>query len=104
MSHRYLGSGVYRRHRCRVISTCFKPLGGVETAGTPRRTADDQLHADSRPATKLVSLPTVTAAVLRVLTEILNAAVRGDVSAFVTLDLSTAFDTVDHGSQLLYDV
>jgi len=35
-------------------------------------------------------------AVLHVLSEILTAADRGDFSALVLLDLSAAFDTVDH--------
>ena len=35
-------------------------------------------------------------AVLRVLSDILQAVDRGDVAALVLLDLSAAFDTVDH--------
>jgi len=38
----------------------------------------------------------VETAVLRVLSDILNAVDRGDVAALILLDMSAAFDTVDH--------
>jgi len=42
------------------------------------------------------SIHSTESAVLCVLSDILNAVDRGDFSALVLLDLSAAFDTVDH--------
>ena len=39
-------------------------------------------------------------AVLRVLSDILQAVDRGDTAALILLDLSAAFDTVDHANLL----
>jgi len=48
------------------------------------------LQSGSRPG------HSIETAVLRVLSEVLNAVDHGDVAALILLDMSAAFDTVDH--------
>jgi len=70
-------------------SSDIKPVCAVKVHGTPRYTPA------AGGVVFLVWIPTETA-VLRVLSDVLQAVDRVDLVALILLDMSTAFNTVDH--------
>jgi len=85
------------------VPTHFQPVGSFQIAGTscgaPAAGISDVRRSSPVPPLQSGFRPghsTESASVLRVLSDILLAVDRGDFAAVVLLDLSAAFDTVDH--------
>ena len=85
---------------CFHLSTNFQHVGRVQVAGATRGTPAIGLPQQVWLLPRLQSAYCVghstETAVLKVLSDILLTIDSGDLSALVLLDLSAAFDTVDH--------
>jgi len=83
-------------HRRLFVSTDFEPVGAVEATLTPRCSPADGLFNVLWSSTAATVQFLTETAILQVLPDVLQAVDRGNSAALVLLDLSAAFDTVDH--------
>jgi hypothetical protein len=88
--------------KCEVIPPDIQFVGGIQAAGVAVRLMSVGLML-SLPSAYCANYSTETV-VLRLLTDILQALDHGDLAALTLLDLSAAYDTVDHAALRRLDV
>jgi len=82
------------------ITVCFEPISAVKTVGTPCCVTNswlfDVIKSSAEVAKCLPSSPLDRDGILKVLADIIRARDSGHLALLTLLDLSAAFDTVDH--------